>query len=392
MTKHQKVWAWCKTKWTSLKKMRVLHCLTNVFITISLFVFIILLICFAVKMIFLVKPDTADPLYTALAGLIGVVIGGLKIWQRSEHQKAEHVQERLKTSIEHLGDDKAYVRTGAAYELYHLAKDYEDYRETVCHILCGHIRQTTQETNYQKQHANKPSEEIQTFLNLLCGKEKGKIFNSYQRDLNSSFLKRAILDDAQLRWANLWKAKLQRAGLRGAQLQGAILYEAQLQAAELGKAQLQVADLRKAQLQAAGLRGAQLQGAKLEETNLQGVSSSDKDFYLTFQKRIEKYTKEDGDFTEVIFSGGLSKGQVNEIIASMPPDLDSDEKEKLAEELNRGAKSDPCNARENEQLLIAWLKDRRAKSGPYSAEEAEQWIKEYDKPVESAPKEQLVLR
>ena len=138
----------------------------------------------------------------------------------NEITEAGHVQERLKTSIEHLGDDKASVRIGATFELYHLATGCEDYRETVCCILCGHIRQKTQKANYQKQYIDKPSEEIQTCLNLLCGKEKGHVFNSCKRNLTSSFLQGANLKGAQLQGTDLTDAQLQGANLLGAQLQG----------------------------------------------------------------------------------------------------------------------------------------------------------------------------
>ena len=52
-------------------------------------------------------------------------------------------QERLKNAIEHLGHDKDSVRLGGAYELFHLAEDIEDLRQTAFEILCAHIRQMT---------------------------------------------------------------------------------------------------------------------------------------------------------------------------------------------------------------------------------------------------------
>ena len=52
-------------------------------------------------------------------------------------------QERLKNAIEHLGHDSDSVRLGGAYELFHLAEDTKELRQTVLDILCAHIRQTT---------------------------------------------------------------------------------------------------------------------------------------------------------------------------------------------------------------------------------------------------------
>ena len=76
-------------------------------------------------------------------------------------------QDRLKNAIEHLGHESDSVRLGGAYELFHLAEDTEDLRQTVLDILCAHIRQTTGEDNYRETHKSKPSEEIQSLLTLL---------------------------------------------------------------------------------------------------------------------------------------------------------------------------------------------------------------------------------
>ena len=230
---------------------------------------------------------------------IGVGIGGLVLWKRtiSAEQQAKamndtarnqveenklteagHTQERLKTSIEHLGKNKESVRIGAAYELYHLAK-VREYRETACDILCGHIRQKTQEEDYKKKHGKQPPEELKTFLNLLCrrkeeGKEGGP-FRECQIDLSPSFLQGAGLSKAQLQGANLSWAELRRANLSWAELQGANLSWAELQGANLSWAELQETNLSWAKLQGADLPGAKLQGADLSEANLQGTDLSE---------------------------------------------------------------------------------------------------------------------
>ena len=59
-------------------------------------------------------------------------------------------QERLKNAIEHLGNDSDSVRLGGAYELFHLAQDNLELRQTVLDILCAHIRRTTGEEEYRK--------------------------------------------------------------------------------------------------------------------------------------------------------------------------------------------------------------------------------------------------
>ena len=59
-------------------------------------------------------------------------------------------QERLKNAIEHLGHESDSVRLGGAYELFHLARDTGELRQTAMDILCAHIRRTTGEASIGK--------------------------------------------------------------------------------------------------------------------------------------------------------------------------------------------------------------------------------------------------
>ena len=54
-------------------------------------------------------------------------------------------QERLKNAIEHLDSSSDSLRLGGIYELFHLAEDTIEWRQTVLDILCAHIRRTTRE-------------------------------------------------------------------------------------------------------------------------------------------------------------------------------------------------------------------------------------------------------
>ena len=76
-------------------------------------------------------------------------------------------QERLKNAIEHLGHGSVSVRLGGAHELFHLAQDNNELRQTALDILCAHIRRTTGEVEYREKHKSEPSEEIQSLLTLL---------------------------------------------------------------------------------------------------------------------------------------------------------------------------------------------------------------------------------
>ena len=177
-------------------------------------------------------------------------------------------QERLKNAIEHLGDEKNSVRLGGAYELFHLAEDTEELRQTVLDILCVHIRQTTGEKEYQEKHESKPSEEVQSLLTLLFVQEH-KVFRGLHINLQGSWLNGADLRKARLEKAILTEGHLQGATLAEAQLQEANLVQAGLQGTDLHEAQLQKADLSKARLQGAILQGAKLQCAQLIESYLQ---------------------------------------------------------------------------------------------------------------------------
>ena len=96
-------------------------------------------------------------------------------------------QDRLKNAIEHLGHEKDSVRLGGAYELFHLAKDIKELRQTVLDILCAHIRQTTGDDGYRETHKSKPSEEVQSLLTLLFVQEY-EVFKGCHINLQGSWL------------------------------------------------------------------------------------------------------------------------------------------------------------------------------------------------------------
>ena len=181
-------------------------------------------------------------------------------------------QERLKNAIEHLGRESDSVRLGGAYELFHLARDTPDLRQTVLDILCAHIRRTTGEAGYRLGYKQNPSEEIQSLLTLLFVQEH-KVFTGLDINLqgsclNGSNLGLARLEKANLRGAELHEAHLERAQLHGAHLEGAELHGAHLERAELHEAHLEGAELHEAHLERAQLHGAHLEGAELHGAHL----------------------------------------------------------------------------------------------------------------------------
>ena len=303
-------------------------------------------------------------------------------------------QERLKNAIEHLGHASDSVRLGGAYELFHLAEDTKDLRQTVLDILCAHIRRTTGEPEYREKHQSKPSQEIQSLLTLLFVQEH-QVFTGLHINLQDSWLngsnlsgarlekaalkgtrlREANLGEARLHGANLGEAELHRAfllrtQLHGAhlwraQLHGAFLMDARLHGAGLVKAELHGADLRRVDLCGAELWGVQLHEAKLEKARLHGVSSlmehlSESLFEGLINKRIDKVS----DLTGVTFAGGLILEDVDSICKEFS--------DATANQLRRDLQAH-LGKPESHDLP----KDSGAYTGKYTKEDAAQWIAEY---------------
>ena len=328
-------------------------------------------------------------------------------------------QERLKNAIEHLGHDRDSVRLGGAYELFHLAEDEDtaegkkDLRQTVLDILCAHIRWTTGKSEYRDNHP-KPSEEIQSLLNLLFV-QKHKVFTECDINLRGSWLNGSTLNQArlekanllgahlhgaylmraqlqgaqlggaqlhraqfggvQLHGANLIGAQLQGANLGEAQLHGAILISAQLHGAYLMRAQLHGADLGGAQLYgailiSAQLHGAILRGAHLHEAQLGGAqlhgaaSRYHKNLLDSFEASINERIGEESDLAGAIFAGGLTQEDVDCIGKGLPDEDANELREKLKEHI-----------RESKRYGLPENSD--ADQGEYTKEEAAQWIAEH---------------
>ena len=246
----------------------------------------------------------------------------------TENTEEGQRQERLKNAIEHLGHKSDSVRMGGAYELFHLAKDTSDLRQTVMDILCAHIRQTTGDDTYKEKHEAEPSgekhkaepsEEIQSLLTLLFVQEHD-VFEDCHINLQGSYLKGATLSQARLKKANLVEAQLQEVDLREAQLQEADLSKAQLQEASLMSAQLQRVIFIGAKLEGAKLWGAQMNGDFLIEAQSQGANLSMKQMEEAYF--IEAQLQED-DRREAELQAQLQESDLSNNAPSAP-DSDKD--------------------------------------------------------------------
>ena len=332
-------------------------------------------------------------------------------------------QERLKNAIEHLGHDSDSVRLGGAYELFHLAQDTKDLRQTVMDILCAHIRRTTGEANYREKHPLKPSEEVQSLLTLLFVQEY-KIFKDchinlqgswlnganlrkarlWSANLRGAHLNKVILDDAHLqrvafmeshlKEARLERACLQEANLTYAHMQGCFLSQARLQgatilggrlaAAYLVHAELQATDLSDTQMYGASLSGARMQGAKLSGIYLQGAfldnvdlrgagntgwSSSDR-----FADRIKESVDKHSDLSSIVSGGMLVREGIEKHVEGV---WSEEKKHYLRANLTTHV---------DKPLSFELPENSGAITGAYTKEEAEQWIAEYEKAMSEVPK------
>ena len=349
----------------------------------------------------------------------------------NRHTEQGQRQERLKNAIEHLGHTSDSVRLGGAYELFHLARDTEELRQTVLDILCAHIRWTTGKCEYQKMYKWKPSEEVQSLLTLLFVRQH-EVFRGRHVNLEGSWLngaelsgarlENAVLDraslktamlsnadmrsaklegahlhgahliDADLQGAFFWKtllfgawlswtdlreasfdeARLQGARLMQADLQRAKLLEAHLQGAFLGSANLRAAFLGGARLQGANLWKAQLHEASLRGTELHGAGSQKVDAHGKFAQRMRASIGRVSDLSGAILAGGLRQEDVGSIVGGLPDDLAGRMREKLITRIGMP---------ESHELP----QDSGAITGAYTEEEAEQWIAEYEEAMSEVP-------
>ena len=292
-------------------------------------------------------------------------------------------QERLKNAIEHLGHGSDSVRLGGAYELFHLAQDTEDLRQTVMDILCAHIRRTTGEAEYQEgKYKWKPSEEIQSLLTLMFV-EDHEVFKGCRINLQGSWLNGVTLNRARLHRAKLFEVRLQGAYLSEAQLQevnlnkacmqGTVLVMAHLQGAYLMLAQLHGSILIGAHLQGTNLSRAQLQGADLRAAQLQGVRSDIKDSQQSFADRMRNAANKETDLSEVTFTGGLNR----EIVDSVVENFSDEEARELRKILEPHIDKPASNELPDDSGAI---------TEAYTEEEAEPWIAEYEEAMSAVPK------
>jgi hypothetical protein len=124
--------------------------------------------------------------------------------------------------------------------LHELALEEEKYRQQIVQILCSHIRSKTNEQEYKKNHEERPSNEIQTTLNLLFKKRESGLYT--QDFAKVTGFPGADLSHAYLVEASFSDTQCQGASFRGAQCQGVDFWNTQCQGAGFLNTQCQGAD------------------------------------------------------------------------------------------------------------------------------------------------------
>ena len=200
----------------------------------------------------------------------------------AQAQRDANEQKTFNDAITNLGNKESdSIRVGGAYGLYELAKLKTDRLKNITEILCAHLRLTTQNKTYQENYRNRPSEEVQSLLDILSElnrfieQQDDAKLKSIRLNLRNSYLIGANLIDKHLKYAILSNASLQSAHLSRAQMQGANLVYAQMLGVYLNEAQMQETDLSRAQMQGTILNGAQMQGASLCATQMLGATLRD---------------------------------------------------------------------------------------------------------------------
>lgn len=168
-----------------------------------------------------------------------------------EQVKIHHKQSRdnrFSLGVELLGNTNESARIGGAFNLYFLANEFKEYRKTACEILCAHIRTITNKQEYKIKYTEKPSNEIQTILDLLFKDEYGLIFDRYDKNLSEAIFNGANFTDATLSNVNLRFSAISNANFYKARLTDVKYSKATLSQLDFGFAILNNVDFFRATL------------------------------------------------------------------------------------------------------------------------------------------------
>ena len=216
-----------------------------------------------------------------------------------------HTQEQFKTATEHLG--KPETQIAAYYEFCQLAKNHEDLRKIIFNILCAHLRKETSTDEYKEIAKERPTENIQSLLDILFKPESEfkEIFEEFDvylprvhllnANLSNAHMKNAYFGEANLtqvdfgrtnlQEARFWDTNLRKARFWKANLQHAFFLSKKIQSANFYETNLQYVDFLVSDLQHVNFRNSDLQHVNFRNSDLQHVSFWNSDLqYVNFEK------------------------------------------------------------------------------------------------------------
>ena len=255
--------------------------------------------------------------WIALGGIIGIIsvirLTQKRISIQEQQQENQRIQfdkqnekqdkqlrdNRFSSCVELLGNPRESARIGCAYNLYFLAEESpDDYLDPVCEILCAHVRTITNEKTYQDKNREKPSNEIQTVLNLLFKKNKHErlIFRNCYKNLDAAFLAGANLHSATLHNVNFRNAALSVVDFESAELSDIEFINAALRSVNFNGAKLSNINFMFALFNYVGFFDATLNAVDFRHVRMNDVDfwkARLKDKILFKETVLEKYSREE---------------------------------------------------------------------------------------------------
>ena len=194
---------------------------------LAIILIVVLAVAIGVVLVECVDKETEATIISIVSGVIAIV-GLILFYQRLKKQeeqidlqRKQRTDDRFTTAVELLGSSETSARTGAIYSLYHLAIEDKKYRKEVAQILCSHIRSKTNEPDYKEEHKERPSNEIQSTIDLLLKNQDGNKGLYCQDFAKEKSFPQANFEYAYLVKADFYEAQCQGANFNNAQCQGA---------------------------------------------------------------------------------------------------------------------------------------------------------------------------
>ena len=324
-----------------------------------------------------------------------------------------HIQDRFKAATEHLGHAHPGMRIGAYYEFYQLARENSGLRKIIFDMLCAHLRQITTASDYEGKKQAKPTEGVQTLLDLLFKSEDSKtIFRGLKANLQRTHLVGANLRVAHMPCTDFSDACLIAADMRYSQLHKCIFVRTKMHDTVLAGAQMVMSEIYEAKFIHSLLLGANLQMANMTDAEFYGAivgrhfSSNDfiqmhnvMETFLPVGSRIARFGgADDEDKSEMHFVMNISnrvgkEGCIGKIV------LSGDEDNMLGREIKEtasflrkyvdeeSAQKYTKNMRKHVGVRSVFLRDKSGEKearewqyfdiAAYSEKQAKQWIAEY---------------